>query len=214
MCLGEQPRTFAAGVFYPPTGRRHLGVVVVRTCPSCRELHLHRAESRGAIDGAMRSGSCGSLYAVQLVDVLGVSHDRTDEKPPTAAAERAEWLARFVAAVARRAKLPGRSRCSRSRRRLSSQTRLRQPFWCGHRHRPPRGSGSSPSPRSHPCGRARRRAWSGCGRGRGSPRATVRRERPPLAADRAADRGGVRGDARRPRHHRSLRRARGRRADQ
>ena len=62
----------AVGVFYPPAGRRHLGVVV-RTCPNCSAMHLRRAEPSTAVDRSVRHGSCGTGYVVQLdrADVLG-----------------------------------------------------------------------------------------------------------------------------------------------
>lgn len=75
--LGQRQRSprelVAGGVFYPPAGRRNLGVVVVATCPSCADMHLHPAEARDDIDGAARLGSCGVPYVVQLepLSVLG-----------------------------------------------------------------------------------------------------------------------------------------------
>lgn len=70
---GNAVRAVAEGVFYPPAGRRHQGVVVVRSCPACGQLHLHRAEASGDVDGTDRRGSCGAAYVVQLLpaDAVG-----------------------------------------------------------------------------------------------------------------------------------------------
>lgn len=56
----------AAGAFYPPAGRRTLGVVVVRCCPKCRQMHLHRAETVGSAHMAERTGSCGATYLLNV----------------------------------------------------------------------------------------------------------------------------------------------------
>lgn len=69
-------RRTAAGAFYSPAGRRHLGVVVVRTCPACGPLHLHRAESRAVVDGAVRAGSCGATYRLALDAAAGLGGAR------------------------------------------------------------------------------------------------------------------------------------------
>lgn len=57
----------AVGEFYPPAGRRHLGVVVVRSCPACLHLHLHRANAAGSADGTTRTGSCGAEYRLRVL---------------------------------------------------------------------------------------------------------------------------------------------------
>jgi hypothetical protein len=56
------PVLVAVGEYHPPTGRRHLGVVIVRTCPNCGHLHIHRAMVATTADGTTRVGSCGIEY--------------------------------------------------------------------------------------------------------------------------------------------------------
>lgn len=41
-----------------------MGVAIVRRCPGCGHLHLHRAASLAAADGASRAGSCGTEYVL------------------------------------------------------------------------------------------------------------------------------------------------------
>jgi hypothetical protein len=60
-------RLTAHGVWYPPSGRRHLGAVVVPFCPACAHLHLHRAVRVGSVDGHVRVGSCGAAYVLSVL---------------------------------------------------------------------------------------------------------------------------------------------------
>lgn len=61
----------AWGEFHPPTGRRHLGVVLVRGCPACgSSLHLHRASTADSADGTFRTGSCGATYLLRVRPAL------------------------------------------------------------------------------------------------------------------------------------------------
>lgn len=62
----------ASGAFYPPAGRRTLGVVIVRACPSAtfRQMHLHRAETAGSAHMAERTGSCGATYLLNVHHAL------------------------------------------------------------------------------------------------------------------------------------------------
>ena len=57
----------APAVYYPPVGRRRLGAVVVRTCPACSHMHLHRAEFASTADGTLRTGSCGAQYVLRVL---------------------------------------------------------------------------------------------------------------------------------------------------
>lgn len=61
------PRHVATGVWYPPAGRRRLGVVIVRRCPACLHLHLHRAMLVGTADGSTRIGGCGRAYVLRVL---------------------------------------------------------------------------------------------------------------------------------------------------
>lgn len=56
----------ATGEYFPPAGRRRLGIILVRSCPRCGGAHLHRAVAAGAADGAVRAGSCGKLYCLHV----------------------------------------------------------------------------------------------------------------------------------------------------
>ena len=52
------------GVFYPPSGRRRLALVVVPRCFFCTGSHAHR----GGADGAVRRAGCGrGAYVVKIV---------------------------------------------------------------------------------------------------------------------------------------------------
>lgn len=62
----------AAGEFHPPAGRRTLGVVVVRSCPACHQMHLHRAETVGSAHMAERVGSCGATYLLNVHHALPI----------------------------------------------------------------------------------------------------------------------------------------------
>lgn len=57
----------AVGEYFPPAGRRRLGVVIVRRCPACAHLHLHRAVLVGTADGSTRTGSCGRSYVLRVL---------------------------------------------------------------------------------------------------------------------------------------------------
>jgi hypothetical protein len=61
----------AVGIWYPPAGRRRLGAIVVRTCPRCSYLHLHR--SAGPVTSTTRQGSCGAEYTIRVARVGGVA---------------------------------------------------------------------------------------------------------------------------------------------
>jgi hypothetical protein len=61
----------ASGTYYPPAGRRRLGVIVVRTCPACLHLHLHRAS--GPTASVVRTGSCGAEYSISVARIGGVA---------------------------------------------------------------------------------------------------------------------------------------------
>lgn len=61
----------AVGIYYRPAGRRRLGAIVVRTCPACGHLHLHRAT--GPTTSVVREGSCGVEYTVRVVQIGGVA---------------------------------------------------------------------------------------------------------------------------------------------
>jgi hypothetical protein len=58
----NRPRPVAAAVAFPPTGRRHTWLVLVRKCPACGYAHAHRARNPGRIVGSGRTGSCGAAY--------------------------------------------------------------------------------------------------------------------------------------------------------
>lgn len=60
------------GSYYPPAGRRTLGVVVVRSCPACHQMHLHRAETVGSAHMAERVGSCGATYLLNVHHALPI----------------------------------------------------------------------------------------------------------------------------------------------
>jgi hypothetical protein len=60
----------AVGIYYPPSGRRRLGAIVVRSCPACLHLHLHRAA--GPVASTPRTGSCGAEYVIRVARVGGV----------------------------------------------------------------------------------------------------------------------------------------------
>jgi hypothetical protein len=66
----------AVGEWYAPCGRRHLGVVIVRTCPACQHLHLHRSATPDSAHGAVRTGSCGAAYVltVRVALPVGIPH--------------------------------------------------------------------------------------------------------------------------------------------
>lgn len=61
----------AVGIWYPPAGRRRHGAIVVRTCPACRHMHLHRSD--GPVTSTTRTGSCGAEYTIRVVQVGGVA---------------------------------------------------------------------------------------------------------------------------------------------
>lgn len=54
------------GELHPPAGRRHRWLLLVRRCPGCTYLHIHRTEYPGA-GHWQRVGSCGTEYAVRVV---------------------------------------------------------------------------------------------------------------------------------------------------
>lgn len=53
------------GELHAPAGRRTLYVLLVRRCPACAHLHVHRT-GRPAATSWSRSGSCGAAYEVVL----------------------------------------------------------------------------------------------------------------------------------------------------
>jgi hypothetical protein len=64
----------AVAEFHPPIGRRRLGVLLVRRCPSatCGRLHLHRAGSADSAHMATRTGSCGAMYVLNVHAALPI----------------------------------------------------------------------------------------------------------------------------------------------
>ena len=58
----------AAATVYGPAGRRRTLAVVVERCPHCAAMHLHRAEHFEALVDALRTGSCGGAYRLQIAD--------------------------------------------------------------------------------------------------------------------------------------------------
>lgn len=48
---------------FAPYGRRRLWALVVRHCPGCGYLHLHKMGNPGAASWR-RTGSCGTQYLV------------------------------------------------------------------------------------------------------------------------------------------------------
>lgn len=56
----------AVGELHRPGGRRRQWVLIVRRCPACEHLHLHRTE-RPAARTWPRTGSCGTRYTVVRV---------------------------------------------------------------------------------------------------------------------------------------------------
>lgn len=63
----RRDRLVAVGEFHPPCGRRGLGAVIVRRCPACQYLHIHRAMLVRTVDGSERTGSCGVTYIVRVL---------------------------------------------------------------------------------------------------------------------------------------------------
>lgn len=57
--------------WYEPAGRRGSWAAVVRSCPKCQSLHLHRFSE--PVYSALRRGSCGVTYLLVSADVLGVA---------------------------------------------------------------------------------------------------------------------------------------------
>jgi hypothetical protein len=66
----RRDRLVAVGEYFPPVGRRHLGAVIVRRCPSCRHLHQHHSVVVGTADGSIRTGSCGAVYILRVLPAL------------------------------------------------------------------------------------------------------------------------------------------------
>lgn len=60
------------GELHAPAGRRTLHVLVVRHCPGCAHLHLHRVGDPSRI-GYLRVGSCGVTYRVDVAPALAVA---------------------------------------------------------------------------------------------------------------------------------------------
>lgn len=56
----------AVGELHPPAGRRHLWVLLVRRCPACAHLHIHRV-GRPSAGTHRRTGSCGADYEIRVV---------------------------------------------------------------------------------------------------------------------------------------------------
>lgn len=67
--LPPLPGNVAPSWYFPPSGRRHLGLIVVPRCPGCGAGHFHRAVTAHAADGSTRVGSCGHVYFLRLTAV-------------------------------------------------------------------------------------------------------------------------------------------------
>lgn len=50
---------------HPPAGRRRLPLLLVRSCPACRHLHIHRGT--GIAGSGVRTGSCGVVYQLHVL---------------------------------------------------------------------------------------------------------------------------------------------------
>jgi len=55
----------ASGELFSPCGRRRLWSLIVRRCPNCSHLHIHRLGNPAA-DTFIRTGSCGAAYKVTV----------------------------------------------------------------------------------------------------------------------------------------------------
>jgi hypothetical protein len=66
------------GVYHGPGGRRRLGAMIV-TCPACLHEHLHRAATLATAQAAVRTGSCGATYTLEVRPALPATSDTTSE---------------------------------------------------------------------------------------------------------------------------------------
>jgi hypothetical protein len=63
LAYAGQEIPLAYGELFSPYGRRHLWSLIVRRCPNCRHMHIHKIGNPSA-ESWIKTGSCGRDYRV------------------------------------------------------------------------------------------------------------------------------------------------------